>query len=199
MEFFYLEKTGEKRGPVNSAQLRALASNGIITPDTVIIAGGRNLPARKVKGLEFAAPVPPVVSEPEPEPYPIADPLPAPEPTPAPTPSTVFTHGGAYVDTSVSEGRPGTVNKARKRFVESGHWLESVCNFLNFLGGVEIIAGVIGCVLAVTGADHDNKDILIPAGVTALVSGIVSAVVAFYLSAIGRFLIAWSDLQNPGD
>ena len=67
MEFFYLEKTGEKRGPVNAAQLKTLAANGTITPETVIEAGGRTLPASKVKGLGFVPVTPPPVPKPEPD------------------------------------------------------------------------------------------------------------------------------------
>jgi len=189
MEFFYLEKTGEKRGPVNSAQLRALAANGILTPETVIIAGGRNLPARKVKGLEFAVPVPPVVSEPEPEPYPIADPLPAPEPTPAPTPSTVFTSGGTYVDTSVSATAPEPSGKIASRKQKARDNLEWWVTSLTAIAGFEIILGIIGGVFCIIRGVEDGADALIGTGVGAIIGGFASAILPLALASIGRFLL----------
>lgn len=55
MEFYYYEGD-QRRGPVNAEQLKAMAKNGIITPDTIIESGGKRLPASKIVGLVFYAP-----------------------------------------------------------------------------------------------------------------------------------------------
>ena len=80
--FFYTDANGRKHGPVNSQQLKALAEQGVITPETVIEnENGKSAPAIKVKGLTFVAvsppitqpvqmPVPPVVPSPRVEPNP---------------------------------------------------------------------------------------------------------------------------------
>ena len=98
MDFYYMQD-GSRRGPVNAAQLKALARQGIITPETQILTGdGRQSHARKIKGLEFApAAVPPPAPEPETDLYSVAAPpaappavaepirsTPAAEPAPAP-------------------------------------------------------------------------------------------------------------------
>ena len=67
MEFYYYFGS-EKRGPVNPAQLKALVAAGEIVPETILETGGRRLPASKIKGLSFPAPVPPPVPPAEPAP-----------------------------------------------------------------------------------------------------------------------------------
>ena len=68
MDFYYINATG-RSGPVNADKLRALSLQGVITQDTIIEAGGKTFQARKVKGLEFAAPAPkPHILDPPAEP-----------------------------------------------------------------------------------------------------------------------------------
>lgn len=61
MEFFYLDN-GQRRGPIDTAQLRALAQQGIITQETVVFCGDRQAKAGRIKGLTFGNPIP---AEPE--------------------------------------------------------------------------------------------------------------------------------------
>ena len=52
--WFYYDNDGAKQGPVTDGQLKGLAKQGIITPETVVeTEGGKTAPARKVKGLTF--------------------------------------------------------------------------------------------------------------------------------------------------
>jgi len=54
--WFYYDIDGQKQGPYNGGQLKWLAKNGKITPDTVVeTEEGKTAPARKVKGLTFIA------------------------------------------------------------------------------------------------------------------------------------------------
>ncbi len=57
MDFYYLDN-GQKRGPIDTAQLRALAQQGVITQETVVIAGDRQAKAGQIKGLTFGNPIP---------------------------------------------------------------------------------------------------------------------------------------------
>jgi len=69
MPWFYYDKSGAKVGPIRTQELKALAQQGVITPETVVEnADGRTAIAGKVNGLEFSlgSPVPP--SQPVPAP-----------------------------------------------------------------------------------------------------------------------------------
>ncbi len=50
---FYYFIDGERKGPVDAAQLKSLAALGIITEETEIECDGRRVEARKLRGLEF--------------------------------------------------------------------------------------------------------------------------------------------------
>ena len=50
--YFYLDANGQKQGPVNDQQLRTLATRGIITPDTPLVADtGHKGKAGQIRGL----------------------------------------------------------------------------------------------------------------------------------------------------
>ena len=67
--WFYYDASGTKQGPINDAQLRALARSGIIAPGTMLRTDtGQIVTAGQVRGL-FGSPVDyPFVSEPGPPP-----------------------------------------------------------------------------------------------------------------------------------
>lgn len=58
-EQWYCQLDGEQVGPIDSAQLQGLARRGRLTPETLVrTASGKNwVPASKVNGLKFVAPV----------------------------------------------------------------------------------------------------------------------------------------------
>jgi ankyrin repeat protein len=57
--WFYFDEQGQKQGPYNGGQLKWLAKNGKICPETIIeTEAGKTAPARKVKGLTFITPEP---------------------------------------------------------------------------------------------------------------------------------------------
>ena len=54
--YFYLDVNGQKQGPVNDQQLQALATRGIITPDTPLATDtGHEGKAGQIPGLKFNA------------------------------------------------------------------------------------------------------------------------------------------------
>jgi hypothetical protein len=54
--WYYYDNCGQKQGPINVAQLKVLASRGIITPDTFIEnVSGHSRKAGDVNGLEFSS------------------------------------------------------------------------------------------------------------------------------------------------
>ncbi|MBO7680462.1 MAG: CD225/dispanin family protein [Thermoguttaceae bacterium] len=58
-DWFYYDASGVKQGPVNDAQLQALAQSGFITPETILqTAAGQTGKAGQVRGL-FGAPTAP--------------------------------------------------------------------------------------------------------------------------------------------
>ena len=58
MEWYYNDESGEKVGPITSAQLKKLAILGSITPDTMLTTdAGKVSLASNVKGLEFPDPI----------------------------------------------------------------------------------------------------------------------------------------------
>jgi len=59
-KWHYYDSNGQKQGPFSSGQLKWLAKNGKITPETTIEnEDGKTAPAGKVQGLTFLAPVQP--------------------------------------------------------------------------------------------------------------------------------------------
>lgn len=69
--FFYFDASGQKQGPVNDQQLRALAAQGVINPQTPLETDtGHKGQAGQIPGL-FAAPAPvsPFAATPQPQPY----------------------------------------------------------------------------------------------------------------------------------
>ncbi|MDR0870877.1 MAG: GYF domain-containing protein [Planctomycetaceae bacterium] len=70
--WYYHDKNGQKQGPINSVQLKTLAAQGIITPDTTITTEkGRGAIAGQIKGLEFPQQMVPPVPPPVPRPVPV--------------------------------------------------------------------------------------------------------------------------------
>ncbi len=60
--FFYTDANGRKRGPFDAGQLRVLAAQGIITPNTPLETGGGHKGlAGQVSGLFNVSPSQPVV------------------------------------------------------------------------------------------------------------------------------------------
>ena len=52
--YFFTNSNGTKQGPVNGQQLKALAAQGLITPETIVeTEQGKSAPAGKVNGLIF--------------------------------------------------------------------------------------------------------------------------------------------------
>ncbi|MBO7678417.1 MAG: CD225/dispanin family protein [Thermoguttaceae bacterium] len=86
--WFYYDATGTKQGPINNAQLKALARSGIITPQTKLETDtGQSGNAGQIRGL---------FSVPEPNPF-AAGPEPT-QPPPIPMASMVYcTHCGSPV------------------------------------------------------------------------------------------------------
>ncbi len=166
MNFFYFD-ADQRRGPVNAAQLRALAANGTITPETTIEAGGRTLPARKIKGLEFAPAV-----------YPVEEPAPVPEPEPEPEPVTV---------PAPDPPKPSAAQRAARNSLES--WV----GFLTFIGWAEIILGAIGGSFCLIAGLSDDKPELIGAGIGSAIGGFVSAILPLSIASIGRFMLTHHD------
>ena len=58
MRYYYLDyiEDGRKRGPISAGQLSKLAQLGIISRDTVIIAGEHEMKAGEIEGLTFDLP-----------------------------------------------------------------------------------------------------------------------------------------------
>ncbi|MDR1960416.1 MAG: DUF805 domain-containing protein [Planctomycetaceae bacterium] len=57
MAWYYYDDDGEKQGPISPAQLKALAANGMITPETMLESeDGRTGKAGKLNGLSFPEP-----------------------------------------------------------------------------------------------------------------------------------------------
>lgn len=167
MELFYYQNQ-KRLGPVNSAQIRALAARGEITPETIVEAGGKKLPAAKVKGLEFPAPVPP--------PVPAApEPAPLPEMLPASGPESPFARelkaAGSALEKSVK-------NISQIGWVIIGGW------FLEFAVCVIVAANTENAFPIILGAFLS----VIPAG--------IAASVFFFLGNLGRFVLAWTRFHN---
>jgi hypothetical protein len=65
--FYYYDNNGRKIGPIDNAQLKVLAVQGVIVPDTVLEKeDGKQERAGQVKGLVLPVPVPPSVPPPLP-------------------------------------------------------------------------------------------------------------------------------------
>lgn len=166
MELFYY-RDQKRLGPVNSAQIRALAARGEITPETVLEVGGKKLPAAKVNGLEFPAPVPP--------PVPPADPVPEPATLPAMAPASDPPH-----ELKVSAA---ALEKSVKNIRQIG-WL--------IVGGwvVEFLI----CVVAAMNSKDPGPFIV--GGLLSVIPAGVAASVFFFLGNLGRFVLAWTRFHN---
>jgi len=69
--WFYIDAFGQQQGPVSNSQLKALAAQGIIEPDTLLETDtGKKGKASQVKGLFPASPVPVSVPVTEAAPHP---------------------------------------------------------------------------------------------------------------------------------
>ena len=83
--WYYFDNNGQKQGPYSGGQLKWLAKNGKITPETIVeTEDGKTAPARKVKGLTFIAPTPPTETEINGIAQPQAEPKPSPRYAPSP-------------------------------------------------------------------------------------------------------------------
>ena len=61
--FFYLDQNNQKRGPVTDQQLKALAAQGVINPNTPLATdGGHKGTAGQIPGLFAAPPASPVTA-----------------------------------------------------------------------------------------------------------------------------------------
>ncbi|MBR2694129.1 MAG: DUF4339 domain-containing protein [Thermoguttaceae bacterium] len=184
MDFFYFD-ADQRLGPVNAAQLKALALQGIITPDTVIEAGSKTLPARKIKGLEFGSPAPPPVEE-----VPFDDPAEAetlgsaPDPVPEPEPAPA-----APADEKEEKARK---RKERARADARGS-LDGWVSFLTIIGWIEIIGGAIAGSFCLIAGLSDDKPELIGAGIGSAIGGFVSAILPLSIASIGRFMLTHHD------
>lgn len=59
--YHYYDETGERVGPVRGSQLLSLAAQGKITPETKVeLSDGTSRPARKIQGIVFSTPPPPL-------------------------------------------------------------------------------------------------------------------------------------------
>lgn len=53
--WFYFDNNGTKQGPITTVQLKTLAQKGVVTSETLIeTEQGKQAPAGKIRGLEFA-------------------------------------------------------------------------------------------------------------------------------------------------
>lgn len=63
--FFYIDSSGKKHGPINGQYLKTLAIQGTITSETIIeTENGKSAPARKVSGLTFVETAPSITPPP---------------------------------------------------------------------------------------------------------------------------------------
>lgn len=205
MDLYYYQDS-KRLGPVNADQLRALALQGIITPETKIEAGNKKLPARKVKGLVFDSPgtEPPVVPPPvEQEPEPQQE-LPTVESvveseqdlTVSPDWSThIFKSIGFQVEKT---GTQQVAEHRRKARSEAATSLADCCFFLNGAAWFIFLVNLVGGIIMITNATeskypHDTNPMLIAAGIGSIVSGIITVIISSFFTALGRYLIARDD------
>lgn len=95
MAAFFYNENGQRRGPVDASELKKLASDGVITPETIIEFNGQTTAAKNVKGLDFHAAPPVPVPDAEPSPFTSA----ASDPTDAAPPTSGLYYrnpGGAW-------------------------------------------------------------------------------------------------------
>lgn len=210
MELYYYEGS-TRLGPVNPAQLKALAARGIVTPDTVVEAGSKKLLASKVKGLEFppaapppvepqaAALVPPPVPPVAPPVEPVAEPAAA---EPKKETRTILTAFGATTVELDPDPLPemppasGPENPFEKSFRESAAELSASSKNISQVGWLFVFCGAVSGLIGVAAAvATDNAGALLP-GIAALVGGLISAQVPFFLGKLGRFALAWTRYQE---
>ena len=185
MELYYINAKG-RSGPLNADQLRALSLQGVITQDTIIEAGGKTFPARKVKGLEFADSTqkPPVLVPPaEPEPD-----------------FLVSSDWSKHIFESIAvlpENEPNAEQKAsenrRRARIDAAESLDTCCEIIGFFAWINLfVCMIVGItLLANAEMDGDTYDTTIIAdGIASIVGGIVGVIVHSFLSALCRYIIA---------
>lgn len=188
MELYYYEGS-TRLGPVNPAQLKALAARGIVTPDTVVEAGSKKLLASKVKGLEFP-PAAPAVPPPVPPVFPAAEPAAA--PSEKPRTETVFTpFGGVEVEKSLPEmppaGSSSAADSARRESIAS---LDKACDQVTQIGWLFALLAGLGAAGALF-AFVQGVGPGIVSGIASAISCGIACQLFFFLGKVGRFLIDW--------
>lgn len=188
MQYYYIK--GSKRlGPINADQLRSLSSQGVITGDTIVETEDRSvsIPARKVKGLEFPSPVPePPVIVPLTEPKPVLyvnsdwtkrafDPIAGWSVKPKP-------------ETDTPRKTVVRVNRAR---IDAARSLSNWCDALLCMAWLNFFASmIVGLVLCSNASKFDGGSMMMTAGVTSIVGGIIVVILFSFLAALGRYIIA---------
>jgi len=195
MELYYYEGS-TRLGPVNPAQLKALAARGIVTPDTVVESGAKKLLASKVKGLEFP-PAAPSVPPPVPPVFPAAEPAAAPaEPAAAsekPKHRTMFTPFGVSVEVEESlpemppAGSSSAADSARRESIAS---LDKACDQVTQIGWLFALLAGLGAAGALF-AFVQGIGAGIVSGIASAISCGIACQLFFFLGKVGRFLIDW--------
>lgn len=186
MDIYYV-KNGAKIGPVTSQQLKSLAMSGEIGPETRVLAGDKELSAKRIKGLEFGAPapdIPPVdlppvdeaagvygVSAPEPVQAPAeipSDPVPPPASIPFPA-------------------APRRRDMSKQPEYKS---LKSVCGFLRVFAAIVMCVGLFAFLSGLIqlfsgGVNASSLGILSSAVAACLVGGIGA-----WFAEFGRYFMA---------
>lgn len=183
MELFYYQNQ-KRLGPVNSAQIRALAARGEITPETIVEAGGKSLPAAKIKGLEFPAPVPPAVP---------ADPDP-----PAAVPFVAPYGGVQYIKPEEKPAAPEipSSERAQAELRLAAQFVDSSCVALKAVGWLFYIGAAVSFFGGIIAAANTENFAFIGIGLAGLAAGWSSAQIPFALEKMGRFLLAWTRFHN---
>lgn len=178
MELFYYHNQ-KRLGPVNSAQIRALAARGEITPETIVEAGGKSFPAAKIRGLEFPAPVPPAVPA---------------DPEPPAAGYIVSPYGGAIPRNSAE---PAPAADQPHELKVSAAALEKSVKNIRQIGWVIVGGWVVEFLICLVAA-MNSKDPgpFIVGGLLSAVPAGVAASVFFFLGNLGRFLLAWTRFHN---
>jgi hypothetical protein len=127
MNYFYVDATGKRQGPITGAQLQALATRGIITPETVLeTSNGHRGLASQIPGLTFPNQT---------------------TPSAVPMPERVDTQGGSIFswlsDMSFQDIRLPIINLWFCKIVYVIGWIVSVLVTLGWLLGI-LAVGISG-------------------------------------------------------
>ncbi|MGI5832908.1 MAG: DUF4339 domain-containing protein [Thermoguttaceae bacterium] len=167
MALYYFQE-GEKLGPVNSAQLRALVRTGVVTPDTIIEKKGRLAYAREVKGLK----IPPPTIGPE---------------MPPAIPPVVEEEGPVFV--------PGadraSVSGEAEELVAASRWMSTVGVIFVLSGGAGFFLGLL-YLLALIFQVSVIPEVAVGC-IAGSISCMISGLVFLFLGALGRFLVSTLD------